>query len=99
MFSMKQQKAQPSKSYLKLHREYRLYYLLAVLYGSRKQIFITFAPWVLVNVLDQPTQILAQLFFIGGVIGIVFQPLVGLDNRPHGRALCTGIRSSCVDFR
>jgi predicted MFS family arabinose efflux permease len=30
-----------------------------------------------VNILNQPTQILAQLFFIGGVIGIVFQPLLG----------------------
>jgi predicted MFS family arabinose efflux permease len=77
MFSMKRHKSQPSKNYLKLHREYRLYYFLAVLFGSRKQIFITFAPWVLVNILDQPTQILAQLFFIGGVIGIVFQPLLG----------------------
>jgi predicted MFS family arabinose efflux permease len=77
MFSMKRQVAQPPKTYLKLHREYRLYYFLAVLYGSRKQIFITFAPWVLVNILNQPTQILAQLFFIGGVIGIVFQPLLG----------------------
>jgi predicted MFS family arabinose efflux permease len=82
MFSMKRQVAQPPKTYLKLHREYRLYYFLAVLYGSRKQIFITFAPWVLVNILNQPTQILAQLFFIGGVIGIVFQPLLGwtIDN-------------------
>jgi predicted MFS family arabinose efflux permease len=77
MFSMKRQVVQPSKTYLKLHREYRLYYFLAVLYGSRKQIFITFAPWVLVNVFNQPTQILAQLFLIGGIIGIGFQPLLG----------------------
>jgi MFS family permease len=32
---------------------------------------------VLVSVLGQPTQIMATLFTIGGVIGILFQPLLG----------------------
>ena len=48
-----------------------------MLSGARKQLFITFAPWVLVSVLEQPTQIMATLFTIGGVIGILFQPLLG----------------------
>ena len=48
-----------------------------MLYGSRKQIFLTFAPWVLVTVFHQPTQTIATLFLIGGMIGIVFQPLLG----------------------
>ena len=77
MFAMQPDEPRPAKSFLKLHKEYRLYYLLAILYGSRKQLFITFAPWVLVNVLKQPTQILATLMTIGGVIGILFQPLLG----------------------
>ncbi len=59
MFTMKRQTTQPGKTFLKMHKEYRLYYLLAVLYGSRKQLFITFAPWVLVTVFRQPTQLLA----------------------------------------
>ena len=77
MFSMKRSRPQPPASILKLRREYRLYYLLAVLYGSRKQLFITFAPWVLVTVFEQPTSTLATLITIGGVIGILFQPLLG----------------------
>jgi predicted MFS family arabinose efflux permease len=60
-----------------LHKEYRLYYVLAILYGSRKQLFITFAPWVLVTIFQQPTQVLATLLMIGGLIGILFQPLLG----------------------
>jgi predicted MFS family arabinose efflux permease len=32
---------------------------------------------VLVQVFQQPTQIMATLFTIGGVIGIIFQPLLG----------------------
>jgi predicted MFS family arabinose efflux permease len=77
MFSMKRGRPQPAASILKLRREYRLYYLLAVLYGSRKQLFITFAPWVLVTIFQQPTSTLATLITIGGIIGIMFQPLLG----------------------
>ncbi len=77
MFMMKPQSAKPAGLYLKLHPQYRLYYLLAVLYGSRKQLFITFAPWVLVTVFHQPTQTIATLMTIGGIIGILFQPFLG----------------------
>jgi predicted MFS family arabinose efflux permease len=77
MFSMKPDQVQRPTMYLTLHKEYRLYYILAVLYGSRKQLFITFAPWVLVTVFNQPTQLIAELMMIGGVIGILFQPLLG----------------------
>jgi predicted MFS family arabinose efflux permease len=77
MFSMKKAETKPPAHYLKLRKEYRLYYLLAVLYGSRKQLFITFAPWVLITVYKQPTQTIATLMTIGGVIGILFQPLLG----------------------
>jgi len=38
-----------------------LYYWLAILYGTRKQIFITFAPWVLITIYKQPTQTIATL--------------------------------------
>lgn len=77
MFVMKTQKTQPPGMFLEFHREYRLYYLMAVLSGSRKQIFITFAPWVLVNVLDQPTQLLATLLMVCGIVGMIFQPFLG----------------------
>jgi len=60
-----------------LRREYKLYYWLTVLYGTRKQLFLTFAPWVLVTVFKQKTEILATLLTIGGVIGIFFKPMLG----------------------
>ena len=78
LFLMKPEPVIERRSFLQLHREYRLYYILNVLSGARKQLFITFAPWVLVSILGQPTQIIATLFTIGGVIGILFQPLLGL---------------------
>lgn len=67
----------PQKSHLKLYKEYRLYYLLAILFGTRKQIFLTFAPWVLVTIFEQPTSMIARLLTIGGVAGILIQPMVG----------------------
>ncbi len=77
LFMMKPETVAEKRGFLQLHKEYRLFYILNVLSGARKQLFITFAPWVLVSVLEQPTQIMATLFTIGGVIGILFQPLLG----------------------
>lgn len=74
---LKRDKKPTPKTYFKLRREYRLYYVLNVISGMRKQLFITFAPWVLVKVLEQPTSIMATLFTIGGIVGIIFQPLLG----------------------
>jgi len=77
LYQMTPAKVAERHSYLQLHREYKLYYMLNIISGARKQLFITFAPWVLVQVFEQPTQIMATLFTIGGVIGILFQPLLG----------------------
>ena len=66
-----------AKVYWNFPKVYRRYYALTVLYGSRKQIFLTFAPWVLVSVLGQPVTVIAILLTIGGVLGIVFQPVLG----------------------
>ena len=73
------QKDQPfaARTKFQLRREYRLFYWLNILYGTRKQIFLTFAPWVLVTVFHQKTQMLATLLTIGGFIGIFFKPILG----------------------
>jgi len=77
LFLMEPDKPQPARLRLKLHREYGLFYWLNVLYGTRKQIFLTFAPWVLVTIFHQPTQMVAKLLVVGGITGIVFQPILG----------------------
>ncbi len=77
IFSMKPDAVHPAKSKFTLRREYTLYYWLTILYGTRKQIFITFAPWVLVTVFRQSTSMVATLLTVGGVIGIVFNPALG----------------------
>jgi MFS family permease len=74
---MKKDEPVSMKMKFQLRKEYKLYYWLNILYGTRKQIFLTFAPWVLVTVFQQKTQVLATLLTIGGVIGIFFKPLLG----------------------
>jgi predicted MFS family arabinose efflux permease len=58
-------------------KEYRLYYWLCMLYGARKQIFITFGPWVLVDVFKQHVSTMAILFFVIAVAGIFLKPWIG----------------------
>ena len=77
IFMMKKDEPVSMRMKFQLRREYKLYYWLTVLYGTRKQLFLTFAPWVLVTVFKQKTEILATLLTIGGVIGIFFKPMLG----------------------
>ena len=60
-----------------VRKEYSLYYLLAFLFGARKQVFITFGPWVLVKIFGRGPETIAALWFIGGVLGVVFRPFLG----------------------
>ena len=62
---------------LVVKRKFWLYYLLEFLFGARKQIFITFGPWVLIQVYKEPARDIAGLITIASVIGLGFKPLVG----------------------
>jgi predicted MFS family arabinose efflux permease len=77
LYRMQKDRPYAARTKFQLRREYKLFYWLNILYGTRKQIFLTFAPWVLVTVFRQKTQMLATLLTIGGVIGIFFKPLLG----------------------
>lgn len=64
--------------FLLLKRKYSLFYLLNILFGARKQIFLTFAPWVLIHLFSQGVKTFAILGLIGTFIGLFFRPLLGL---------------------
>jgi len=59
-------------------RKFWLYYLLELFFGARKQVFITFGPWVLIKVYGQPAPAIAGLLMTSAIIGIAFKPLVGM---------------------
>ena len=77
IFLMKKDEPVSARMKFQLRKEYKLFYWLNILYGTRKQLFLTFAPWVLVTVFQQKTQVLATLLAVGGVIGIFFKPMLG----------------------
>lgn len=77
IFLMQKNRPLPAKTKFKLKKEYNLFYWLNILYGTRKQIFLTFAPWVLVTVFKQKTYVVATLLMVGGIIGIFFKPMLG----------------------
>lgn len=60
-----------------IRKRYTLFYLLNILFGARKQIFITFGPWVLISIFDKPVSTIASLHLIASVIGMFFAPQLG----------------------
>jgi len=58
-------------------KKYSLFYILNILFGARKQIFLTFAPWVLIKVFHANIETFAVLGFIGLVLSLFFRPLLG----------------------
>ena len=65
------------RSKLLFRRRYGLYYILCVLYGARKQLFLTFGPLVLIKIFNQPPTTIAKLMIISAVLGIIFRPALG----------------------
>ncbi|MEA1959876.1 MAG: MFS transporter [Bacillota bacterium] len=65
------------KRQLILKKKYTLFYLLNILFGARKQIFLTFAPWVLIKVFHADIGTFAILGFIGTVLALFFRPFLG----------------------
>ena len=58
-------------------RKFSKYYILEIFYGARKQIFITFAPYVLIIQYNADPSVMSLLFAICAGFGIVCGPLMG----------------------
>ena len=58
-------------------RKFAKYYMLEVFYGARKQIFLTFAPYVLILYYGADPSILSLLYAICAGCGILISPLMG----------------------
>lgn len=77
LFFMTSHKEVRSSKKLLLKKKYKLFYILSIVYGARKQIFITFGPWVLIKEFNQGVSTFAILGFCVAGIGIFFKPLLG----------------------
>lgn len=67
----------PQKLKFVLHKEYKYYYYLVILFGVQKQIMMVYGPWVLIELLGKKADTLAVLGIIGAFIGIFFMSYLG----------------------
>jgi len=58
-------------------KKFQKYYLLEIFYGARKQIFLTFAPYVLILQYGADPSIMSILYAICAVFGMLCSPLIG----------------------
>jgi hypothetical protein len=62
---------------LSFNRKYIRYYILEVFFGARKQIFLTFAPYVLILSYGAGTALLSSLYGIVSLVNIFLSPTLG----------------------
>lgn len=60
-----------------VRRRYWLYYVLCVLFGARKQIFMTFGPWVLIKVFNRHVATFAKLRIVNSLLTVFTNPFIG----------------------
>ena len=58
-------------------KKYSLFYAISALFGVRKQIFLAFGGWVLVQIYSVQVSTIALLTFIAATLGVIFRPLLG----------------------
>lgn len=70
-------------------KEYKMYYIMSIINGARKQITLTFVPWLIIDIFQQPVTTITMLFFIVCVINIMFKPWFGalIDKKGERHAL------------
>ena len=79
-FSMKmtgKSAADASKRRFYFHKKYHKYYMLELFYGARKQVFITFGPYVLILFYGAGAATISLLFAITAVVCFFLSPIVG----------------------
>ncbi|MBN1352234.1 MFS transporter [candidate division KSB1 bacterium] len=79
LFSLRFHKSrfQIKKSRFYVRKKYLRYYILEVFFGARKQVFLTFAPFVLILNYDASTELIATLYGIYSLINIFLSPMMG----------------------
>lgn len=70
-------KTKPKKLKLVLRKQYKYYYLLAILHGVQKQIAYVYGTWLIVDLLLKKADTIALLSIVIGFVSIFFMNLLG----------------------
>lgn len=84
------------RDYVVLNRKYWKYYMLETLFGARKQVFITFAFWLMVSTLKMTPGYMGKILLIAGIGGLAFQPFIGKMIQRFGEARVLVVDSSIL---
>ena len=79
-FSMKisgKSETDKNKRRLYFHKKYMKYYMLEMFYGARKQVFLTFGPFVLVKQYEADAATMSLLFAVAAIACFLFSPIIG----------------------
>ena len=77
VLAMRDQGQSVRRSRLYFHKKFGKYYGLEIFYGARKQIFLTFAPYVLILHYGANTSVISLLLAICAVFGMLLSPFIG----------------------
>ena len=69
--------AEAHKRRFYFHKKYRKYYMLEMFYGARKQVFLTFGPYVLILFYGANTAMISLLFALSAIACFIASPVVG----------------------
>lgn len=72
-----QMRTKREKIKLIFRKEYKFYYLLAIVFGVQKQVMLVFGPWVLIETLGQRVDTIVLLGIVASTLGIFFMPQLG----------------------
>ena len=67
----------PTGSHFVLRKKYTSFYILAALFGGRKQIMFVFGPWVLIELFHFGADYMALFIMIASIISIFALPMMG----------------------
>jgi predicted MFS family arabinose efflux permease len=98
MLKLQGKQVRRQKPKLIIRKEYSMYYLLAILFGARKQIMFVYGPWVLIELLHFGADTMALLAIAGSAVGIFFIPAVGRWIDRHGTARIMIIEATAFFF-
>lgn len=70
-------KTDDTKRRFYFHKKYFKYYMLEMFYGARKQVFMTFGPYVLILFYGANAATISMLFAVSAVAGFLAAPVVG----------------------
>jgi len=75
--SLKETSLKSPRQRFYFNKKFTKYYLLEVFYGSRKQIFLTFAPYVIILQYGADPSIMALLYAVCSCFTMFFSPIIG----------------------